>query len=226
MKRVISTAFALAALIGGGAAAAPIGFTFDAGPVLFVERSPLLPPGISDVRTFIEGEHVLVTFTIESTTSDDDVEVGSGEFEDPNGTITLTGKQSGTTIAMRNGVNIQLDTVFEFDLRNIQNFPPFPGEFNLFDDIDYEAATPILRNPDDLAGSIAELAALLDGDGRFIPPNTALGSTGIVDAFALGIGPFPFPDVLEFGPVTNVPLPASALLLLSGLGALAVARRR
>ena len=214
MKNLFSVLFII--LLPTTAFAAPIGFTFDAGPVVFVETRPV-DPEVADFQGFQLGESVLISFTIDDATADIDPGDQRGEFEDPSGTITLTGGTSGTTLEMRQGVNIQLDSEFEFDLRNIF-VGPVLHVFELFDDTDFLSATPILSDPDDIATSIAELAALLDADNRFIVDNLAFSSRAAVgtedseDAFV----------ALAFGPVAPVPSPPTALLILCGLGFLSV----
>jgi len=191
-----------------------VGFTFNAGPVTFVENGPV-DPEIATFQGFQLGESVLISFTIDDTTADLDAATQRGEFEDPNGYITLIGGTSGTTIEMRQGVNIQLDSVFEFDLRNIAVGPEL-HVFELFGDTDYLTSVPILSDPDNLATSIAELASLLDADGHFIIPNLSISSTGAVGTED-SIGPF---IALEFGPVASVPTPSAFLLLFLGLAVL------
>ncbi|MCB1865479.1 MAG: hypothetical protein KDG50_08600 [Chromatiales bacterium] len=212
MKRLLS-AFLLSC-VAPAAVAAPIGFTFNAGPVVFVELGPV-DPEVAAFQGFQLGESVLVTFAIDDATPDIDPIDQRGEFEDPTGTITLTGAISGTTIAMRPGVNIQLDSVFEFDLRNIL-VGPVLHVFELFDDTDFLSVHPILSDPDDLAVSIAELASLLDPQGHFLGLNLALGSTAAVGTLD-SLGAF---VALEFGPVAWVPSAPAPLLLLLGLAAL------
>lgn len=230
MARIDHLVIAAAVAIGltSPSAAAPIGFTFNAGPVLDVFPFPV-DDDVAVFQDLIIGESILVTFTIDDATLDIDGAEQSGEFEDPLGTTTLTGATSGTVIEMEPGVNIQLDDEMEFDIRSITDGPPAEGAFQLFDDIDFETATPILSDPDNLATSIAELQALLIGD-VFGVENTALDSTGVV----LFVDSLTFPGgadfAFEFGPVPStdaaVPLPASMPLLIASLLAAGVFFRR
>lgn len=222
--RLVAAA-ALAVGLSTPATAAPIGFTFNAGPVIDISTF-FVDEEVSVFQDLILGEDILVTFTIDSLTPDLDGAEQRGEFEDPSGTITLTGATSGTVIEMEPGVNIQLDSEMEFDLRNIADAPPAEGAFQLVDDIDFETDTAFLSDPDDLSTSIAELQALLIGR-TFGGTNTALSSTAAV-VFVDSIT-FPgFADpAFEFGPVpTVVPLPASLPLLALGVLAAGVIGRR
>lgn len=196
------------------------GFTFDAGPVVFIEPG-FVDPEVEEFQNFQLGESVLVTFTIDDATADLDPIDQRGEFEDPNGTITLTGASSGTVISMGQGVNIQLDSVFEFDLRNIL-FGPTLHVFELFDDTDFLAAQPIVSDPDNLATSIAELQNLLDPEGRFLLPNLARSSTAAVGTKD-SLGDF---VALAFGPVAPLPTPPAFLLMLFGLATLGACRSK
>lgn len=218
MKSLLAAVFL--ACLTPVAQAGLIGFTFNAGPVLYVEGGPV-DPEVAAFQGFQLGESVLITFVIDDTTPDIDPIAQRGEFEDPAGTIILTGSISGTTIEMRQGVNIQLDSVMEFDLRNIA-FGPELHVFELFDDTDYLAPVPIMSDPDNLATSIAELASLLDASGRFLLPNLSSSSIGAVGTEDNTV-PFPF-VALEFGPVAAVPIPSALFLMLLGLAALVLSK--
>ncbi len=213
MKSVIAGLFL--SCITSIACAGTIGFTFNAGPVIFVENG-FVDPEVEAFQDFQLDESVMVSFSIDDATIDIDPDSQRGEFEDPNGQITLTGSNSGATIEMRKGVNIQLDSVLEFDLRNILVGPEL-HVFELFDDTDYLASVPIISNPDNLATSIAELAALLDANNHFPHNNLSSSSFGSVGALD-SLGPF---IALEFGPVAPVPALPAYLLTLFGLLAMA-----
>lgn len=207
--KALFTALAMA-LLTNTALAGVVSFTFEAGPVTFVETG-LVDPEVAGFQDFVLGEAVLVTITVDDSTPDLDPDSQRGEFEDPTGTITLTGADSGASILMGEGVNIQLDSVFEFDVRNIA-FGPTLHTFELFDDIDYRAGVPLFSDPDSLVSSMAELTTLVDAQNRFINPNFSLKSwaaVGVLDSF----GPF---VALEFGPVLPASLPATLVLLMLG----------
>ena len=207
MKRLLASFGVAAALFTTPAQAATIGFEFNAGQLTFIETI-LFDPEVEIIEGFILGEDILVSFTIDDQTADIDPLPGRAEYEDPFGTISIRGADSGTVLDLINGVNIQLDGPDEFDLRNIETDLGF-GEFALTNDIDFGTNVPILSDPEDLAGSIAELAALLDENGVFQISNTAIFSSAEIDAVD-SEGEF---SALEFGPVTSVPVPPALALM-------------
>ncbi|MEM9044291.1 MAG: hypothetical protein AAGC81_06325 [Pseudomonadota bacterium] len=220
MKRFLSSIAIVVGLLAQPAHSAPIGFEFNAGELIFVEEF-LFDPEVEVILDFIVGEDILVGFTIDDATPDQDAAAGRGEFEDPNGTITLRGASSGTILSLINGVNIQLDDTNEFDLRNIAVGPSLFA-FELFDDIDFETDTPIISDPDNLATSIQELSSFIVAGGFFQINNTALDSTARVGSED-SLGTF---VALEFGPVASVPLPPAFLLLILGCAGVGVLGRR
>lgn len=226
------TIFAVAAAsvpVASSSIAAPVGFTFNAGPVLFVEEADFLPQrNAQNLTDFQEGEDVLVEFFIDDGTlgefdgpGDDSI-----DYFDPNGQIILRGAMSGAEVFLDDGVRVELSGFNEFDLSSFPAGPLDPGDLVLADDTDYRADVNFLTNPFDLAQSFAELDAILGVNGSTLL-NQSVNSTGVVAYFDIDEeGPF-IADALEFGPVaTPVPVPAGLPLLLGALGVFAFLRRR
>lgn len=209
---------------------APIGFSFNAGPVLIVEDGYFLPPGnAQNITDFQVGEDVIVEFIIDDGTlpelagpSDTSI-----DYFDPFGQIILRGAISAAEIFLDDGVRVELSGFNEFDLSSFPAGPLELGDLVLADDTDYRANVDVLTNPFDLAQSFAELDAILNTDGSLLP-NQSVFSTGVVAFFVPDEleGGFVV-DALEFGPVaTAVPVPAGLPLLIGAIGVLVFVRRR
>ncbi len=229
MRILSATAMALT-MMAGSAIAAPVGFSFNAGPVLFVEDGDFMPPGnAQNLTNFENGEDVIVEFTVDSETPAeiDDPGDTSVDYFDPFGQIILRGAMSGAEVFLDDGVRVELSNFNEFDLSSFPAQPLQLGDLVLADDTDYRASTDFLTDPFDLEQSLAELDAILNVDGSILP-NRSVFSTGVVAFFVPDEfdGPFVV-DALEFGPVaTPVPAPAGLPLLLGALGVFAFLRRR
>ena len=229
MRFLSATAMALT-MLAGSAIAAPVGFSFNAGPVLFVEEGDFLPPGnAQNLTDFETGEDVIVEFTVDSETPAEIDGPGdtSVDYFDPFGQIILRGAMSGAEVFLDDGVRVELSNFNEFDLSSFPAQPLALGDLVLVDDTDYRANTDFLTDPLDLVQSLAELDAILNVDGSTLP-NRSVFSTGAVAFFVPegGEGGFVV-DAMEFGPVaTAIPVPSGLPLLVGALGVFAFLRRR
>ncbi|MDG1970706.1 MAG: hypothetical protein P8I56_06990, partial [Paracoccaceae bacterium] len=116
MRKQFMPAVAVA-LLAGSAIAAPVGFTFNVGPVLFVETN--LPPGnAQNLADFQLGENVLVEFTVDDATPAevDDPGDTSVDYFDPNSQIILRGALSDAEVFLDDGVRVELSDFNESDL--------------------------------------------------------------------------------------------------------------
>lgn len=225
------------AAIAVASPAAALTFSFNAGPVIFKDDFPDTPQAIAD---FDVGEDVIVSITIDDTAPDLDDAAGRGLFEDETGDLKITGADTGAMIEMLDiGISVEIDSAREIDFDTlffVSELDPFGLSDFPGGDIDVGFEEDVISDPDTLATSLTECASLIAPNGRLRLPNTATGSTALLDFYlpALGEGepggpPDGSGDVflgLEFGPVQAVPAPAALPLLLISLGAIAVASRR
>jgi len=239
---------ALALAVTGFAPAAqaiPLGFSYNAGPLIAAVNldpfsfsfDPLAPP---EAFAFDPGEDVFVDVVIDSAATQVVVSLDNVRYQDPFGTITLFGADSGALWNLAPGVDLELSNDNEFDVVSL--IPGF-GELvfaldgYLVDDTDFRSRTPFLTDIFDLTTSVAEIDAAFPG-GVTSLDNLSAPSTGVI-AYADLIEGAPqgapllvdegvaFFFALEFGPVPNaVPLPATLPLMLAGLGGAALLRRR
>ena len=136
MRKQFMPAVAVA-LLAGSAIAAPVGFTFNAGPVLFVETN--LPPGnAQNLADFQLGENVLVEFTVDDATPAevDDPGDTSVDYFDPNSQIILRGALSGAEVFLDDGVRVELSDFNESDLSSFPAGPLVLGDLVLDNDTD------------------------------------------------------------------------------------------
>jgi hypothetical protein len=115
----------------------PVGFTFNAGPVLFVETN--LPPGnAQNLADFQLGENVLVEFTVDDGTPAevDDPGDTSVDYFDPNSQIILRGALSGAEVFLDDGVRVELSDFNEFDFSSFPAGPLVLGDLVLDNDTD------------------------------------------------------------------------------------------
>lgn len=227
----------LCLFFGGLAApvsAAVVSFTFDAGPVIF-RAANNLRPNMSFFSNFIIGESILVTITIDDQSPDlRPINPFAGRYVDRlTGGATITGKTSGTTFDITNGIEIELDRPREIDFTS----PPInPANIDnttiLFDepnggDIDILARffNPITFQPNVLTNVIAGFERKLTGAPDFLFDRVQLAqdSTASIVFFNQN-GPR---TALEFGPVPGrntpapVPVPTSVAMMGSAVAALA-----
>ena len=225
MKFKLAAAAVLAAF-STTASAATIGFGFNAGPVIEIDD----PNNSGAFAGFIVGEDLFVEFAIESTTADSRAAAGSSSFFDASGRITVRGLTTGTTLVMNPGVEIQFDdnTEFELDSGTIPYDDTEDGYF-LDGDIDLVQLPQLVSDPDNLSLSITELEAKLVND-IFRGFLNGTDNRALIVFFIAGDGKRFEEASLGFGPVptdlTPVPIPAAAPLMLAGLGAIAMLRRR
>lgn len=215
---------ALAALCTSAlpAAAAPIGFGFNAGPIT----------GISDATGgfagFSVGEDLFFEFTIDGATPDSNSIPGFGRFRDPTGTLKVTGLSRGTTLTLADGIQISFNGFAQIEITGSSS--PF-NAFVLGDGINLQGTMPFVTDPEDLPRSLAELEAAVI-DGLFVDIGNSSSSSAEIANLPIGASSF---NRLTIGPVKDattplslalVPLPAGGVLLLTGLAAVAALRRR
>jgi hypothetical protein len=104
------------------------------------------------------GELLLLYFTVSNSLADVDSAIGDGKFNDPNGTITLTGLTSGATMTYFGGVQIQVDDIEEFEIDTLQDEATALVTSILEGDIDFNTeGTAFFTNPDSLTAVLADL---------------------------------------------------------------------
>lgn len=215
-------AAASAALFATGASAATVTFSYVAGPVVLID-----PAAPSPLDSFVLGEDILLTVTVDDATADSAASSTRGLFTDVGGTVTVKGLTSGTTVTMNAGVEIEVDDDTEFDLETVPAEPSAAIPFIIDEDVDFETSgLAIFSDVNDLSVILAEFIALIGPDGRLTVNNAAVDSLGDIEFFN---GSSTGTDGILFGPVppAAVPLPATAPLLLGALGlTVAAARRR
>ena len=225
MKFTLAAAAVFAAF-STTASAATIGFGFNAGPITSINDANKS----GAFAGFVVGEDLFVEFEIESTTADSKAAAGSSSFFDASGRITVRGLTTGTTLVMKPGVEVQFDdnTEFELDAGIIAGDDTYNGYLLEFD-IDLVQRPQLVSDPDNLSLSITELEAKLVND-IFRGFTNGTDNQAAINFFIAGDGSISPEASLEFGPVpadpTPVPLPAAAPLMLAGLGAIAMLRRR
>lgn len=198
--------------------------TFNAGPVIF-----LSPDAPAEYSGFEIGEDILLTLTIDTTVPDQYSSSISGRYEDALGTIRLVGANSGTTVDLLGGVDLEFDRVDEFDVDDVDTIFTLGSTF-LDDDTDLLATIGLVSDPDDLAQILMELQARIGPNFEFFGfENRSPGSSAGVDAILSRdeSGDAVETRILTFGPVpATIPLPGALPLLLVGLGAFAAFRVR
>ncbi|MEO0679547.1 MAG: VPLPA-CTERM sorting domain-containing protein [Pseudomonadota bacterium] len=232
MKMSLVAAVAAVCALTGPAAALPIGFGFNAGEIVRIA-----PEAPSEMQAFLLGEDLFLEFTIDSATLDVD-DGPDSTFEDPLGTIKVTGLTSGAMLEMSpdTGVEIQFDDPNEFELKSLleDSTPSIPfvltGDTDFNNDLNAVLNGPAL-SPDieDLSASIASLQSFVIG-GVFSTPNGSTLDASIdyfnetVDRSLTGIlfGPVPWREA----PTQAIPVPAALPLLATGLAGLVALRRR
>jgi len=228
MKHILPLSVAAFVAMNGSAAAVPVGFGFNAGPITAID--PNAPP---QLQAFQLGEDLFVRFVIDSEAPDSSASP-IASYDDPTGTISVMGLTSGATLSMSPGagVEVELDDRNEFELESLVSSASPTIPFILDRDVDFDNNTgdvvngPFLTDDvDDLAGSIESLSSFVIG-GLFRTPNgTSLdASIGYWD-FANGRS---VARGLDFGPVPtgDVPVPSALPLLATGLAGLVALRRR
>jgi hypothetical protein len=239
MKTMKAVALALGGLAAAGHAAdaAPIGFSFNAGPIISIgtfgpNNLPLAP-----LRGFEVGEDLLVTFSIESETADSDDRSGSGKFQDLGGSISIRGLTTNTVLDLVGGADVEFSNTRSFELDSALETPAprgtgTPFTFALADDIDFLARQGFnLWNPNNLEASLATIETAVEANGGDFPlfnVATVRGSTATIVSTGRNGNTF---VVMEFGParssVTPVPLPATAWMLFFAIaGAFGIQRWR
>ncbi|MEO1089073.1 MAG: hypothetical protein AAFX81_00440 [Pseudomonadota bacterium] len=91
----------------------------------------------AEVQAFRLGEDVRLTFELDDGTADDEPELGAGDFEDPLGTLSITGLVSGAVLDFGGGVDF-FNPVKGLIEVNVLEFGPVPPQVPL------PAALPLL----------------------------------------------------------------------------------
>ncbi len=227
MKKLFSYC-AASALLATGAVAAPVGFGFNAGAVTQIDDVQ----ATGAFAGFVIGEDLFVEFTIDDGTPDTEAADDDANYEDPAGTIKITGLTSNTMIMMNLGVEVEFDDPGEFELESLEENADDTDSGYFLDgdaDVDTDETPPLVSDPENLAQSISELQALLDAQGVFSGIVNTTTNVAEINFFVPRDGEIGPNATLVFGPVpTNpaaIPLPAGGALLISGVLALGVARR-
>ncbi len=164
---------------------------------------------------FLVGEDIQLNFTFDDTTPDNNPDIGAASYQDPNGTLTLTGLTSGSTLSYFGGIDLELDDDQELEIDGIpaDATPSITPALN--GDIDLNTqGTPFFSDVDDLSSVFADLFA-----NPFPNLSTSASNTAFWDGSAsvtgMDIGPVPNPATFtNVTPAAAVPEPSSMLSLL------------
>ena len=193
--------------------------TFDVGPITFLD-----PDSPETAAGFQLGENVLLDFTVDNSVADVEPNIGDGNFDDPNGIITLTGAISGATIDYAGGIEIEIDDDEEFEIESLISDATSTDSPILAGDIDFDTqGTPFFTDPDDLALSLSELQASSfnsqstnDARTEFFNPSTGTDETG------MRFGPVPADNLVS----EPIPFEAEGTMGLAALGGFFWYRKR
>ncbi|MEO0854961.1 MAG: PEP-CTERM sorting domain-containing protein, partial [Cyanobacteria bacterium J06648_11] len=187
MTGVIAAPAAEAAIVSVG--------SLNVGPVFFLD-----PLGPEATAGFLIGENVLLDFTFDDTTPDDDAAIGSAQYNDPNSVVTLTGETSGASVVYAPGIELEFDNNEELEIDDIGGDADAVNTPLLEGDIDFNTlGTPFFTDVDNLALSLFEL--------NTIPFPNQTDDTATTTFFN-GVNAV---DGMRFGPVPAVPEPSTTL---------------
>lgn len=215
-KLFLATLIAISPTISN---AATFSFGFNAGEVNSIDAA-----APAALQAFQLGEDIFVDFTFEDTLAPGATGGDNANFFDPAGTMTFTGVTSGAML-MLTGVDIQFDESDGFEIQSILDDPTLTDPIILSGDIDVDpngsSNPPFFSDPTDLAGNLALFTTLFNADGNLNVPNfdSLDAQLSFFDGDSNPVG-------LDFGPVVQVPLPASLPLLLGALGLIGLNARR
>lgn len=173
---------------------------------------------------FLLNERLILQATFDDATVDSETNVGDGNFDDPNGFLKLIGVTSGASLIYTGGVEIEVDDDEEFEIESLAPNASATNTSIISGDIDLDTqGTSFFTNPDVLATVVADLLANPFPSVTLAEANTDfwLGST---TDLGMDFGPSSNPTIITA--ITAVPEPITPALIVLGLGALGITRRR
>lgn len=216
----VAASLAAGMLFGGSAHATVVTLVIDnVGPVTEVDAgSPEATAG------FQLGENIIAEITFDDATPDVEPSVGDGNFDDPNGFITLIGATSGASITYLGGLEIEVDDNEEFEFETLLVTPNATVTNIVGNDIDLDTSgTAFFTDPDNLAAVVADLLANpfpnASTDAAF---TSFFDGTSTVTGMRFGAAPASVTVTQANDSVVPTPVPA----LLMGLGLLGLGHRR
>jgi len=213
--------------VAGTANAGLVTLEADVGPITTLH-------GGSDeaVAGFLLGEEIRAAFTFDDATIDSRGQPDGGRFNDPTGTIRLTGKTSGATFLYLGGIEIEVDDEQELEWESLSTSDGYAtlGQPNLISgDIDMDTkGTSFFSDPYTLTTVVSDLLASPFPNN--IPPiydaKTAYWN-GVTSVHGMTFGPVPTNVV--FTSAGAVPEPTTLAMFGFGagvMGLVSIRRRR
>ncbi len=204
VKSILSAAAAV--FIAGTAFAAPVTTSFVIGTVDGVSTDA----SVFDFSLFQLNERVRLNLTFDDAVGDTNSFATSSTFSDPTATLELVGITSGTVLSLADGLRVRAnDNTNRLSFDSILNSPTIDDPLVFKNAIDFVVDEPAFLDVNDLSAVLADVDLTNDQIGRhsinFFSPTTG-ESAGLW--------------------IAAIPLPATGLALIGGLGLMGLSKRR